>query len=95
VPPKQAQPISASSAPSAIDSTPPDLHHETSPRSSQPLGVDLSDIIAKTSVELKRLGWTEAQGREHLQQVYGKRSRQHLTDPELLHFLTYLESLPT
>lgn len=57
------------------------------------LSVDLSDIIAKTSVELKRLGWTDVQGREHLQKVYGKRSRQQLTDPELLDFLTHLESL--
>ncbi|MEM7769038.1 MAG: hypothetical protein AAF327_00830 [Cyanobacteria bacterium P01_A01_bin.37] len=59
------------------------------------LSVDLSDIIAKTSVELKRLGWTDVQGREHLQKIYGKRSRQQLTDPELLDFLTHLESLAT
>jgi len=52
---------------------------------------DLSDIIAKTSVELRRLGWTEEKGREHLQTVYGKRSRQQLTDPELVDFLHYLE----
>ncbi|MGF1495875.1 MAG: hypothetical protein ACFB8W_03500 [Elainellaceae cyanobacterium] len=57
--------------------------------------IDLSDIIAKTSVELTRLGWTEEQGREHLQQAYGKRSRQQLTDPELLDFLRYLEAQPT
>ncbi len=52
---------------------------------------DLSDIIAKTSVELRRLGWTDKQGREHLQNTYGKRSRQQLTDPELVDFLRYLE----
>ena len=59
------------------------------------LQTDLSDIIAKTSVELKRLGWTNSQGREHLQKVYGKRSRQQLTDPELIDFLNYLESQPS
>lgn len=56
---------------------------------------DLSDIIVKTSVELKRLGWQEEEGRQHLQSVYGKRSRQHLTDQELVDFLQYLEQQPT
>ena len=53
--------------------------------------VDLSDVIAQTDVELTRLGWTSAQGREYLEQTYGKRSRQQLTDEELMSFLLYLE----
>lgn len=57
--------------------------------SAQP--VDLSDVIAQTDVELTRLGWTSAQGREYLTQTYGKRSRQQLTDEELMSFLLYLE----
>jgi hypothetical protein len=57
--------------------------------------IDLSDVIVQTSVELKRLSWTDAQGRKHLQQTYNKRSRQHLTDDELLDFLRYLQSQPT
>ncbi|AFY65218.1 hypothetical protein [Geitlerinema sp. PCC 7407] len=57
--------------------------------------IDLSDAIAQTSVELKRLGWTDAQGRTYLQRTYGKRSRQQLTDEELLAFLRHLESLPS
>lgn len=57
--------------------------------------IDLSDAIARTSVELKRLGWNNQQGREYLEQTYGKRSRQHLNDEELLEFLHYLESLPS
>jgi hypothetical protein len=56
--------------------------------------LDLSDVIAQTSVEIKRLGWTEAQGRSYLQSTYGKRSRQQLTDDELLDFLQYLETQP-
>lgn len=56
--------------------------------------VDLSDIIAQTDVELKRLGWTQAQGRRYLEKVYEKRSRQHLTDAELIEFLDYLKSQP-
>ncbi|QUY43718.1 hypothetical protein [Acaryochloris marina] len=54
--------------------------------------LDLSDIIAQTDVELKRLGWTSTQGRRHLQQTYNKLSRQHLTDQELLEFLDFLQS---
>lgn len=56
--------------------------------------VDLSDIIAHTDVELKRLGWTNAQGRRYLEQTYGKRSRQHLSDAELTEFLDYLKIQP-
>lgn len=53
--------------------------------------VDLSDVIAQTDVELTRLGWTSIQGREYLEKNYGKRSRQQLTDEELMSFLLYLE----
>jgi hypothetical protein len=53
--------------------------------------VDLSDVIAQTDVELTRLGWTSAQGREYLEKAYGKRSRQQLTDDELMSFLLHLE----
>ena len=60
---------------------------------SQP--VDFSEIIAKTNVELKRLSWTNEQGRDYLLRTYGKKSRQLLADEELLEFLEYLESQPT
>ncbi|MGB7414228.1 MAG: hypothetical protein WA902_08470 [Thermosynechococcaceae cyanobacterium] len=55
--------------------------------------IDLSDIIAQTDVELKRLGWTNTQGRKYLEQTYSKRSRQQLTDEELLEFLQTLQDL--
>ncbi len=57
--------------------------------------VDLSDAIARTGVELERLGWSNRQGREYLERTYNKRSRQHLTDQEMLEFLAYLESQPS
>lgn len=57
--------------------------------------LDFSDIIARSDVELKRLGWTSEQGRNYLLETYGKRSRQLLSDEELLEFLRYLESQPT
>lgn len=56
--------------------------------------VDLSDVIAKTDVELQRLSWTPEQGREYLIKTYGKRGRTLLTEDELHSFLKYLESQP-
>lgn len=57
--------------------------------------VDLSDIIAQTDVEMARLGWSNLQGRTYLEKTFHKRSRQQLTDEELLTFLLYLESQST
>lgn len=67
----------------------------TSGVSSTATPIDFSDVIARTNVELKRLGWTNQQGRDYLVQTYGKRSRQLLTDDELLDFLKHLESEPS
>ena len=55
---------------------------------------DFNDIKHKTDLEMKRLGWTKEQGRDYLLGTYGKRSRLHLTDEELLEFWRYLETLP-
>ncbi len=73
----------------------PSKRNGTAKKSVSPDPIDLSDVIAQTSVELKRLGWTDAQGRTYLQRTYNKRSRQQLTDEELLAFLRHLESLPS
>lgn len=66
--------------------------HEFIDLSTEPAAVDLSDIIAQTDVELQRLGWGVAQGREFLKKTYGKLSRHDLTDDELLEFLLFLET---
>lgn len=58
-------------------------------------GIDRSDEIAQITIEMKRLGWTTEQGRAHLKQTYGKRSRQELNDDELLDFLRYLQTQPS
>ncbi|WP_235595869.1 hypothetical protein [Mastigocoleus testarum] len=55
----------------------------------------LLDPIAEIDVEMRRLGWTREQGREHLIQTYNKRARSLLTDEQLLEFLEYLKSQPT
>jgi len=56
--------------------------------------MDFNEIKQKTDIEIKRLSWTKDQGKEFLMSHYGKRSRLHLTDEELLEFLRYLEQLP-
>ncbi|MGF1588877.1 MAG: hypothetical protein ACFCU7_06495 [Pleurocapsa sp.] len=56
--------------------------------------MDFNEIKQQTDIEIKRLGWTKDQGKEFLKSRYGKRSRLHLTDEQLLEFLRYLEKLP-
>ncbi|MGB5962393.1 MAG: hypothetical protein WBG73_17125 [Coleofasciculaceae cyanobacterium] len=72
-----------------------EVEPETTSAVSSAAPIDFSDVIARTNVELKRLGWTNQQGRDYLVQTYGKRSRQLLTDDELLDFLKHLESEPS
>jgi len=63
-----------------------------------PLPIDLSDtvdfsqIIDQTSIEMKRLGWTQDQGKKYLLETYGKKSRHLLSDNELIEFLNYLKT---
>jgi hypothetical protein len=44
-------------------------------------------------VEMERIGWTIAQGKDYLIKTYGKSSRSQLTEEELQKFLLYLQSL--
>ncbi|MHC0065956.1 hypothetical protein ACWATR_24130 [Nostoc sp. UIC 10890] len=53
--------------------------------------VSLKVLIAQTDRYLAQLNWTPEQGREYLQQRYGKRSRLQLTDTEILEFIDYLK----
>ncbi len=55
--------------------------------------IEFGDIITETNVELRRLGWNAQKGKEYLLATYGKRSRQLLSDEELLEFLAYLKTL--
>ena len=54
--------------------------------------VDFGEIVDKTSLEMKRLGWTQEQGKKYLLETYGKKSRHLLSDNELIEFLKYLQS---
>ncbi|MGL5034693.1 MAG: hypothetical protein ACRC6M_12925 [Microcystaceae cyanobacterium] len=66
----------------------------TSPLPDPNQPIDFSEVIARSNVELKRLNWTNEQGKNYLLQTYGKRSRQLLSDEELLEFVLYLEAQP-
>jgi hypothetical protein len=57
--------------------------------------LDLSELIAQTNVEMKRIGWMAKQGQDYLQRTFGKRSRQQLDEEELAEFLEFLKSQPT
>ncbi len=76
---------------------------DTSPSLQQPAAgeeekvetIDFSKIIEETTREMKRLGWTQEDGKKYLLETYGKKSRHLLTDEELLEFLNYLKSQPS
>lgn len=55
--------------------------------------VDLSDALLKIDVTLKRLGWSADHEQDYLERTYNKRSRQMLTDAQVLEFQSYLEVL--
>jgi hypothetical protein len=52
-------------------------------------------IFDRTTIEVKRLGWSNKRGSEYLQVTYGKQKRSELTDRQLQQFLNYLELQPT
>ena len=82
---------------------PPELSSPTSPaqpetaptQTLETVEFDFNEIIDKTDIEIKRLGWTKEQGRDFLLEAYGKRSRLHLTNQELMDFLSHLASQPS
>jgi hypothetical protein len=50
-----------------------------------------AEFITESDTYLSQLNWTPQQGRDYLQQKYGKRSRHHLSDSEFLDFIDYLK----
>jgi hypothetical protein len=80
--------------PAAISTTENEVDPASHLISSELEAMDFNEIKQKTDIEIKRLSWTKDQGREFLMSHYGKKSRLHLTDEQLLEFLRYLETLP-
>ncbi|BAY77947.1 hypothetical protein NIES25_44170 [Nostoc linckia NIES-25] len=60
-----------------------------------PADEKIAQLISQTDAQMQRLGWTEVQGREHLQKYYGRRSRLQLTEDELDNFLLFLQLTDT
>lgn len=88
--------FSATASPTTVNPENSDnsLAAEATANSAELEAMDFNDIKQKTDIEIKRLGWTGEQGRDFLMSRYGKRSRLHLKDEQLIEFLHYLENLP-
>ncbi|GFE71858.1 DUF3854 domain-containing protein [Chroococcus sp. FPU101] len=56
---------------------------------------EMNQLIAAIDVELDRLGWTTAQAKKYVQTTYHKRSRQLLSDRQLMEFWQYLKQEKT
>jgi hypothetical protein len=64
---------------------------EPTPIAEGPIGRER--LMHETTEQMKRLGWTEIQGRNYLKQQFaGKETRAKLTNNELSQFLAYLKS---
>ncbi|NJK62877.1 MAG: hypothetical protein HC921_09545 [Synechococcaceae cyanobacterium SM2_3_1] len=92
---------SASAFPSSPDSAANSAQGSEPPASSSstldlaPGGEDLSDEIAQSDVELRRIGWGPKEGRDFLESRFQKKSRHQLTPGELREFLNHLKQQPT
>ena len=89
---KEEMPSMQTVSPEPLDTPLPEV---PSTQTIETVEFDFNEIKNRTDVEIKRLGWTKDRGRDFLLQTYGKRSRLHLTDRELMDFLYYLESQPS
>ncbi|WP_335033485.1 hypothetical protein [Nostoc sp.] len=66
-----------------------------SPMTEKPTYPNFDNLMTQTDSEMQRLGWTKAQGREHLEKYYGVRSRLLLSEEELDNFLLFLQLTDT
>lgn len=60
-----------------------------------PRRINRDFLLAQTEQEMIRMGWSAKDGKQHLEQTYGKKSRHFLTDDELIEFSAYLQAQPT
>ncbi len=58
----------------------------------EPDVIEWEQIKNQIDSNMKRLGWSKKQGKQYLIKRYGKTSRLHLTDAELIEFSNYLKS---
>lgn len=70
----------------------PVIYKET-PDVSVDENADFSDLIALSDKEIKRLGWSRTKAHQYLKDAFGKRSRQLMSNAELIEFVRSLKSL--
>ena len=70
------------------------LHEWMSDGVPAPPPIDRDFLLSQTEQKMNRLGWSAKDGKLHLEQHYGKKSRQFLTDEELVEFSAHLQSQP-
>ncbi len=58
----------------------------------QPDIIQWEQIKEEIDSNMKRIQWSKKQGKQYLIQRYGKSSRLHLTDAELIEFSNFLKS---
>ena len=58
-----------------------------------PISYEWNDLLAAIDAELNRLGWTSDQGRQHLKERYGVKSRHLLTNEQIIDFWHFLKGL--
>jgi hypothetical protein len=97
---KKSEPQAAKLPPPPVPESPapepPALEPVLAPPPMPSLGepIDLTPLFLQIEDEMERIGWSREQGRKHLMRVYNKKSRQQLTDDELMDFLAYLQVHP-
>ncbi len=68
-----------------------ELEIEEQEKESERLEWDFSDVIDGIDSEMVRLGWNQADGMNYLEANYGVKSRQYLSDEQLVEFWYYLK----
>ncbi len=72
----------------------PIISKEVPNESPQNVEISYEDVINGTNAEIKRVGGTKRRWESYLRSKYGKKSRQLLSDRQLLEFWDYLKGLP-
>ncbi len=58
----------------------------------QPKQIEWQEIKSDIDDSMKRLGWSQEQGRDYLVKTYGVKSRLYLTDEQLIEFANFLKN---
>jgi len=62
--------------------------------SEEPEFLNWNDLIATIDAEIARLCWSTEQAQNYLMETYGLKSRQFLSDEQILDFIRRLRAMP-